>query len=286
MTLYPPPSFQDGLTPSLLYATRQTVSSQKVHRSIHRHDGIVELLFVYQGEGTYIVDGYSYSIRPGDLLLYNQGDLHEVSSASEHEIGTFCFGISGLSLNGLTPGQMTTPENGFVRPAGARHAEIHALCKLIYEHMEQNTAHAHEIANRLLPALVLLSLDFPADERSGQQQADLILSNRIRQYIAVHFAEPLTLAGLGSLLHVSPYYLAHVFKRITGFSPIQYMIRCRIGEAQNLLITTDYSAAQIAAMVGYNGAGHFNAIFTKTVGLPPIRYRREYLARMQGRRGQ
>ena len=41
------------------------------------------------------------------------------------------------------------------------------------------------------------------------------------------------------------YHLAHIFKDMTGMSPIHYMIRCRIGEAQNLLISTDYSATQI-----------------------------------------
>lgn len=55
------------------------------------------------------------------------------------------------------------------------------------------------------------------------------------------------------------------------------MIRCRVGEAQNLLISTDYSATQIAAIVGYTNVNHFNAIFAKLVGLPPIRYRRKYL---------
>ena len=60
---------------------------------------------------------------------------------------------------------------------------------------------------------------------------------------------------------MSPYHLAHIFKEITGMSPIHYMIRCRVGEAQNLLISTDYSATQIAAIVGYTNVNHFNAIF-------------------------
>lgn len=85
---------------------------------------------------------------------------------------------------------------------------------------------------------------------------------------------------------MSPYHLAHIFKEITGMSPIHYMIRCRVGEAQNLLISTDYSATQIAAIVGYTNINHFNAIFAKLVGLPPIRYRRKYLENMQGSRLQ
>lgn len=286
MPAQPVPSFAGGLLPSLTYATRQAVADPKLQRPIHRHDDIAELLFVYRGEGDYIVDGYTYPIRPGDLLLYNQGELHEVVSATVREIGTFCFGVAGLRLHGRAPGQMTDRESGFVRPAGARYDEMYALCRLLYELMEQDTPQAREIIGHLFPGLVLLALGLPADERSRQQNADIVLAGRMRQYIATHFAEPLTLEGVAALLRVSPYYAAHVFKRITGFSPIQYMIRCRIGEAQNLLISTDYPAAQIAAMVGYESAGHFSAIFAKTVGLPPIRYRRQYLERMQGKRGQ
>ena len=115
---------------------------------------------------------------------------------------------------------------------------------------------------------------------------NLVLANRIRQYIGTHFTEQLTLEDIGEALSMSPYHLAHIFKEITGMSPIHYMIRCRVGEAQNLLISTDYSATQIAAIVGYTNVNHFNAIFAKLVGLPPIRYRRKYLENMQGSRLQ
>ena len=67
---------------------------------------------------------------------------------------------------------------------------------------------------------------------------------------------------------------------------MQYIIRRRMGEAQNLLISTDFSAAQIAAMVGYDSASHFSGIFRKVVGLPPAAYRKKYLEQMQGKRIQ
>ena len=51
--------FEQGHVPGLLYATKQAVADPKVHRSIHRHEDVAELLFVYQGEGIYVVDGYS-----------------------------------------------------------------------------------------------------------------------------------------------------------------------------------------------------------------------------------
>ena len=281
-----PLRYASGQTPELLYATRQTVASSTVTRAVHRHERFTEMLYVYQGAGQYIAGGYSYPIRTGDILLYNQGDLHEVTSSLHHEIGTFCFGISGLHLRGLPEGHFTRAETGFVRPAVDEIDHIQSLCEMIYEHAERRTGYSDEIVSHLLPALVLLAASLPPDARAADQPHNLVLANRTRQYISTHFTEQLTLEDIGEALSMSPYHLAHIFKDMTGMSPIHYMIRCRIGEAQNLLISTDYSATQIAAIVGYTNVNHFNAIFAKLVGLPPIRYRRSYLENMQGRRLQ
>ena len=281
-----PLRYASGHTPQLLYATRQTVAPSTVTRAVHRHERFTEMLYVYQGAGQYIAGGYSYPIRTGDILLYNQGDLHEVTSSLHHEIGTFCFGISGLHLRGLPEGHFTRAETGFVRPAVDEIDHIQSLCEMIYEHAERRTGYSDEIVSHLLPALVLLAASLPPDARAADQPHNLVLANRIRQYISTHFTEQLTLEDIGEALSMSPYHLAHIFKDMTGMSPIHYMIRCRIGEAQNLLISTDYSATQIAAIVGYTNVNHFNAIFAKLVGLPPIRYRRSYLENMQGRRLQ
>lgn len=281
-----PLCFVSGQTPSLLYATKQIVAASAVTRAVHRHARFTEMLYVYQGAGQYVAGGYSYAIRTGDVLLYNQGDLHEVTSSLHHEIGTYCFGLSNLRLGRLAEGHFSDPEHGFVRPAADEIDHIQSLCELIYRHAERHSAYADELVSHLLPALVLLSANLPPDERAADQPHNLVLANRIRQYIGTHFTEQLTLEDIGQALSMSPYHLVHIFKDMTGMSPIHYMIRCRVGEAQNLLISTDYSATQIAAIVGYANVNHFNAIFAKLVGLPPIRYRKQYLENMQGRRLQ
>ena len=281
-----PLCFVSGQTPSLLYATKQIVAASAVTRAVHRHARFTEMLYVYQGAGQYVAGGYSYAIRTGDVLLYNQGDLHEVTSSLHHEIGTYCFGLSNLRLGRLAEGHFSDPEHGFVRPAADEIDHIQSLCELNYRHAERHSASADDLEYHMLPALVLLSANLPPDERAADQPHNLVLANRIRQYIGTHFTEQLTLEDIGQALSMSPYHLAHIFKDMTGMSPIHYMIRCRVGEAQNLLISFDYCATQSAAIVGYANVNHFNAIFAKLVGLPPIRYRKQYLENMQGRRLQ
>lgn len=278
-------TFSQGCLPRLLYATIQT-AGPAVNRTIHRHEGCTELLYVFAGEGVYTAGGHSYPIGAGDVLLYNQGDLHEVISSSSREICDYCFGIAGLTFEGLPTGHLCAAGEAFVRPAGGRNAELASLSRLLYQTTEENTPISREITGHLLPALILLAAGLPADERSQTQDKNIVLAHRMRQYIGQHFQNPLTLEEIGAVFGISPYHAAHIFKEVVGVSPIQYMIRCRIGEAQNLLIASDYSATQIAAMVGYASVQHFNAIFTKIVGLPPIRYRKRYLENMQGKRTQ
>lgn len=272
--------------PSLLYATLQRADDPKINRVLHSHDKVCELVFVNAGEGYYILNGCSYPIYPGDFLISNQGDLHEVQSASHREIGTICFGIGNLVLKGLPPGCLAPARDGFIRPTGRKYEQMKNLCQLLYDQLELGTAQGRAVAQHLFLALLPLALSFPADGRNGAQTESVMLVNRIGQYIAAHFAEPLTLERIGRALRVSPYHAAHIFKDITGFSPIQYVIRRRMGEAQNLLISTDFSAAQIAVMVGYDSTSHFNSIFKRVVGLPPVRYRQWYLEMMRGKRGQ
>lgn len=58
---------------------------------------------------------------------------------------------------------------------------------------------------------------------------------------------------------------------------MQYIIRRRIGEAQNLLISTDRSITDIALSCGYNNSNYFQSVFKNLVGMTPGQYRRDWV---------
>lgn len=72
--------------------------------------------------------------------------------------------------------------------------------------------------------------------------------------------------------------LSHLFKEQTGYSPMNYVIRRRIGEAQTLLITTRDPIGEIAGRVGFANPNNFNIQFQKQVGLSLREYRRVYVS--------
>lgn len=97
---------------------------------------------------------------------------------------------------------------------------------------------------------------------------------RVIAAIEERLADDLSLAELASLVHLSPYYFARLFKHSTGLAPHQYLIRQRIERAKFLLQSTNWSIAMIALTVGFVSESHLALHFKRLTGLTPKHYRR------------
>ena len=100
--------------------------------------------------------------------------------------------------------------------------------------------------------------------------------SNVKIYIDKNYNENISLKSIAEAVNANQYYLSHIFKEETGFSPMQYVTRRRIGEAQNLLINTQLSITEIAANVGYNNSNYFQNVFKKIVGYTPGSYRKRW----------
>src|ERR1700744_3134146 len=72
---------------------------------------------------------------------------------------------------------------------------------------------------------------------------------------------PLQVATLAARVNVSPSHYFALFKRQTGFAPIDYFIRLRMERARQLLDGTAVSVKEIAAMLGYSDPFYFSRAF-------------------------
>ena len=266
-----------GLTrPPRLFSVSRTDEKASAHpRVMHAHDDLVEIVLVRGGESRYFVGGTPYDARRGDLFVFNSRVVHDEPSGLDRPVATSSLALGGLSVPGLRENTLIPEDAAPVcRLSEQQTLRLERLYDVLYDEL---TAGNDDGAHHLLMAILTLVEQFRAALAGGSVADANAFARRIKDYIDRHFAEEFSLQQMADALHVSPYYLAHVCKEATGYSPLQYVLRRRIGEAQTLLITTDLPVTRIAAQVGYDNPSHFNAQFSKAVGMPPRTFRREYV---------
>ena len=274
------PVFTGENQPRLLYVSEIRPDASAHPRVMHAHADAVELILICSGSSEYLIHDKKVVIKAGDLLVYNAGVVHDEVSGPDMEVGSYCVGVGGLHMPGLRPNALIPDEAGYVFPTGRYFADMKELFVMMFRNLAAGEPHAELFCTSLLHALlvsVLTVTEGVGETRENPADEPHILGSRIKDYIDRHYMEPITLQSMGEALRISPYYLSHVFKQMSGYSPVQYLLRRRIGEAQTLLITTELSVARIAEMVGYDSQSYFNLQFTKNVGMPPSRYRHNYI---------
>lgn len=275
------PIFVGENSPKLLYVSDIRPDTSAHPRVMHAHEDFVELILICSGSSTYLIHDKKYEVKAGDLLIYNSGVVHDEISSSENEVGSYCVAVGGLHMPGLRENALIPDDAGYVFPTGNDFETMRSLCEMMFRSLSSGEPRAEAFCHTLMHALLVKTVSIVGVKLAANDDEVIaepsILGRRIKAYIDENYAEPITLQSIGDALHVSPYYLSHVFKEMSGYSPMQYLLRRRIGEAQTLLITTDLPVTQIAGMVGYDTQSYFNLQFSKHVGMPPKKYRQNYI---------
>lgn len=147
---------------------------------------------------------------------------------------------------------------------------IKKIHKMINEKDKRTDIIASKIIVEILTELLLKSCG--TGEFHDSQIPGLIQSaiNKIER----NYNNPINLDFLSKELCVSKFHLSRLFKKHTGFSPYEYLIKQRINQAKSLLKTTEYSVGEISRIVGFESTSHFIKVFNHHERTTPLKFRR------------
>ena len=86
-----------------------------------------------------------------------------------------------------------------------------------------------------------------------------------------------SIEALAAEAGLTPSHFCRVFKRATGLSPHQYVIKARLERAQQMLGGSDLSIAQVADSLGFASQSHFTRAFRTFTGQTPSAWRQTNL---------
>jgi len=95
----------------------------------------------------------------------------------------------------------------------------------------------------------------------------------VLEFMNANCALDLSLAELAAVAGMSTFHFAREFKRATGTTPHQYLMKLRIERAKQLLSGSEMPLVDVGSHSGFSHQSHFSRLFRKLTGTTPQSYR-------------
>lgn len=267
--------------PKLMHLQKMDSYNYDCIRTLHSHADTIEIVLVETGSTTFTIDGNPLLVSEGDIAIFNSNIVHFENYSKENDVVCYSFSFKSISIDGLRDNALIPDQSYPIIHSGIHFKKMLNLTNTMFSMLVFPLSEQEKILNHLSLAFIntllcVINDNSSTENPNNHKQKDNEICQEIISYINNNFSEDLSIQTLSNTMNISPYHLCHIFKNYSGFSPIQYMIQRRLGEAQTLLEKTDYSATKIGMMVGFSNPSHFNAAFTKKIGMPPLAFRKIY----------
>ncbi|MFI8521622.1 GlxA family transcriptional regulator [Streptomyces sp. NPDC085481] len=220
------------------------------------------------------------------------------AAASGTRIASICVGTFPLAATGLLDGLRVTTHWIAADLLAATHPGLTVDPEVLYVDNGQFLTSAGAAAGLDL-CLHMIRRDYgsavaadaarlsvvPLEREGGQAQ--FIVHDRppvpsgsdmepLLAWLQDNLARSLTLDDIAARAGTSTRTLIRRFREQTGTTPLQWLHRARIRQAQHLLETTRHSVERIGAQVGFGSPTAFRDRFKRTTGISPHTYRRSF----------
>jgi YesN/AraC family two-component response regulator len=153
------------------------------------------------------------------------------------------------------------------------YSDIITLAHKLYR-SEKNPRSISELKSKVLFYSFLESIFQNAQVKNCDSDERIIESSM--RFIESNFDKNLSINDLAEKHNMDNKRFYYVFQKYAGIGPKQYIMRCRINNAKEMLVKERYSITEIANMVGYEDTFYFSRMFKKNTGVSPTIFRERF----------
>jgi AraC-like DNA-binding protein len=241
---------------------------------VDRADGAATTLVILclRGAGWVRLGHETCKVAAGDLVWLPEGRSHAYGAVAGDPWTIVWAHFTGREVGAW---------HELLGPPEAGKSFVHALpddrldeigLDQVYAALERGFAIRHQVAaaaalrHALSTAAQLAHA--PRDVRSAHERVVVSIEALRRDWQRSHRLEELAAAA-----HLSVAHYSALFRRETGFAPIDFLIRLRVQHACRLLDTTELPVREVAERVGYPDPYYFTRCFRRVMGRAPRLYR-------------
>lgn len=249
------------------------------YRPLHLHKEL-EVILVLGGSGEVSNEQAKFSVHTGDILLFESGEVHELNGG-EAGLRLLAIQISRSFCKRYCPQlrnirfQETCIDSTYDQAAvsALRQTMKHAFAAYLDRSLTGTfrcMSYVNQLFENLLGLVPYEILD-QADLVGQTKRKERI--RRILLYLEDHYREPIRLADLAEMEHITETHLSHFFRDQLHITFQDYLSRLRVEAAMNMLRTTDLSLTNVAYECGFSDPKYLNQGFQKILGISPAQWR-------------
>jgi len=251
----------------------------------HNHD-FYEIFFYMSGRVTYIIEGKFYRLKPGDIILINNKELHRTIIEGGESYERIVLWVKPDYVTNLNT-DSTDLTMCFESSARKKYnllrpdTETMAYLKTIVQKLEKayyNSGFGSEVLknayiNELIVYLNKAYLYTKDEEIEVDIEYNQKISNIIK-YINTNLESELTLEKLSAQFYISKYHLLREFKKYTGFTIHRFIQKKRLIMAR-MLLKENVKVSEVSMLCGFGDYSNFIRTFKREYGISPKVFARE-----------
>jgi AraC-like DNA-binding protein/quercetin dioxygenase-like cupin family protein len=239
---------------------------------VHWHD-YYELGYVLEGHAAHVINGVARAASPGTVFLLSPADFHAIEPSGDPPFRV---------VNAVVHPQLVERTLESVRPDGDlglpwSRAELPAVAGDVQRVCAETTSRGpgwEVLAESALRSIIVeLARNSAVGTEPGDPDADGPAPpapvRRALRYVERHFREPLTLAQVAAVAHLSPHWFSEQFRRATGGSFQSHLRRRRLQFARALLDSTELGVTEVCHAAGFNDPSYFGRAYRAQYGVSP-----------------
>lgn len=242
----------------------------------HWHD-YLEIVYFRSGKMTAVIQGESYELTPGDVLITNSEDIHMTQTFSPQNEYVLVQ-ISAKHLKTFFPDFRQLRFSTWIpsAPYACTPAPSYYIEEMLHLFLDKEDGYQLLFSARLHELLFSLYRNY-----SHWNSSVLPVSSdrnfpriaRCIDWIHSHYSEALTLEDASSQLNLSREYFCRIFKKYTGQTFLEYLNAVRAEQLYKDLLRTDSSITELMDQHGITNYRVFLSAFRRLYGTTPQRIR-------------